>query len=119
MAGLWYWNPYIDNILFGWPNPYFDPAPSFDGDRTRFSHSIYQFIGTPMYLVTRIAGPRGVDRALDQIDQALYADKYFYPAPGYYQGNVYIDVENRARAALSPDSYLSATTNVINGNFIT
>jgi hypothetical protein len=45
-----------------------------------------------MYLVTRIAGPRGVDRALDQIDQALYADKYFYPAPGYYQGpNPYFD----------------------------
>ena len=119
MAGLWYWNPYIDNILFGWPNPYFDRAPSFDGDRTRFSHSIYQFIGTPMYLVTRIAGPRGVDRALDQIDQALYADKYFYPAPGYYQGNVYIDVENRARAALYTDSYLSTNTDVINGNIRT
>jgi len=119
MAGLWYWNPFVDNIIFGYVNPYFDPAPSFDGDRPHFSHSTYTFNRTPMYLVTRIAGPRGVDRALDQIDQALYADKYFYPAPGYFRGNVYVDVENRARVALYTDSYLSTNPDVMVGRFNT
>ena len=71
-------------------NPYFDPAPGFSNPPGHFSHSLYQYNGTTMYLVARLGSDSSL-RGMDQVDQSVYADLYLYPLPGYFYGNAYVD----------------------------
>ncbi len=74
-------------------NPYFDPAPGFDTSPGHFSHSLDQYNGTSMYLVTRLGSDSSL-RGIDQLDQSIYADTYVYPQAGYFYGNAYVDSQN-------------------------
>ena len=109
--------PYLLTATSGIPeinNPYMDPAPGFDASPGHFTHQ-YTVNHSPMYLVSRLDGPRGLWDALEQIDQAQYAQKYLYPGAGYFNGTVYVDDE--ARDAKYTDAYLQASTYVQTGNY--
>lgn len=97
----------IDNILMAlnyWKsspgirwmeNPtYFERTPTIGTDLGRFNHS-YKYANTDIYLVTRLAGPGGVWRVLDLVDQALYGERYATLQPGYLHGIAYVDSQNR------------------------
>src|SRR5262249_46318192 len=78
-------DPNKDNISLQ-NNPYFAPTPSVGPDLGHFSHEKYK-LGVPdLYLVSRIS-------SFDEIDQALYADRFLFSQQGYYNGNVYVDSE--------------------------
>ncbi len=96
-------------------NPYFDPNPTFHPAMSQFDHSI-SLSGSPIYMVNRLDGPGGVIGAMELIDQALYADKFLSGANNTYNGNIYIDCENRALSALYTDSWLSQQAYVRNGD---
>jgi hypothetical protein len=68
-----------------------------------------------MYLVSRLDGPRGLWDALEEIDQAQYAQKYLYPGAGYFNGTVYVDDEGRD--ANYTDAWLQASSYVQTGNY--
>ena len=74
-------------------NPYFDPAPGFDTSPGHFNHTVYQYNGTTMYLVSHLGSDSSL-RGIDQVDQSLYADLFVYPQPGYYYGNAYVDSQS-------------------------
>jgi len=100
----------VDNIISNLPaslenktqtlawNPYYEAAPYFDANKKgHFSHSLYYFLDNghkdPIYLVTRLDGPRGVKGVMDMIDRSLYAQKYVSTKSGYFTGNAYVDSE--------------------------
>ncbi len=97
-------------------NPYFEPNPTFSTDKGHFDHN-FKFSGTNMYLVGRLDGPGGVIRMMNLVDEALYAERYLSAQPGYYQGNVYVDSQNRASAEPYTDAFLSANSDVQQGNY--
>ena len=72
------------------PNPFFEPSPGMATDLGHFDHS-YKINGTdPFYLVTELDGFNN-QYAKELVDRALYAEKYLYPADGYYSGTGYVD----------------------------
>jgi uncharacterized protein (TIGR03790 family) len=113
IMGLNYWNPTIDNIVW-YTNPYLEPNPTFGTDQAHFDHT-YNFINTDMYLVTRLDGPGGVNRVLDLVDEALYAERYLVAQPGYFNGNVYVD--SRGDKGIYTDLSLSSDLDVQSGNY--
>ncbi len=101
-------------------NPYFDTAPGFDASPGHFSHSAYNYNGTPMYLVTRLGSDSSL-RGIDQVDQSLYAGRYVYPQAGYYYGNAYVDSLYGVSGTATPytDAFLSSQTAVQEGLYDT
>ena len=89
LMGLEHWT---DVASMAWlQNPYLDNAPTFDKEPGHFDHATFKFMGSEMYLVARIDGPRGVAGPLDIIDQALYGERYVGTKPGDYGGTIYVD----------------------------
>jgi len=109
LMGLNYWDPATNNIIRD-TNSYFDPTPSFTLEKGPFNHATFKFHGTEMYLVSRL-GSQTALAGLEEIDQALYADRYLSPLPGYYNGYAYVD----SRSAVYTDAYLSASDSVQKG----
>ena len=109
LMGLNYWDPATNNIIQD-TNSYFDPTPSFTLEKGPFNHATFKFHGTEMYLVSRL-GSQTALAGLEEIDQALYADRYLSPLPGYYNGYAYVD----SRSAVYTDAYLSASDSVQKG----
>ena len=124
----------VDNILMGinfwasdgsninWSgNPYFAATPGFGADVGHFDHATWNFNGTTMYLVSRLDGPRGVQGALDLVDQALYGERYVAANAGYYNGYGYIDSRfgQGGDGGSTPytDAYLAAQPDVQTGNY--
>ncbi|MCL2647360.1 MAG: TIGR03790 family protein, partial [Phycisphaerales bacterium] len=107
------------NIGNFYANPYMDPTPGFDANKPAFSHTnATNFNGQPMYLVSRLDGPRGLADALEEIDQATYAQKYLYPADGYYNGTIYLDTMNRTgKLSDYTDAALQTNTYVMTGDY--
>ena len=68
---------------------YKDQAPTVGADKRHFDHG-FVHDGNDMYLTARLDGP-DLDSVLDLIEGARYADLYLWNAPGYYQGNFYVD----------------------------
>jgi uncharacterized protein (TIGR03790 family) len=101
-------------------NPYLEESPTFGTDKGAFSHAEYSLSGKPVYLTSRIDSTRGtgLNRALELIDTALYAEKYAYNGPGYYMGTAYVDSWAQASGDYS-DSFLAAQGSVINGIYST
>jgi len=109
-----YLSPNKNNIAVQ-NNPYFESTPSFGSDLGHFNHTQYKLLGTnDVYMVSRL-------RNMDQIDQALYADKYLFPYEGYYNGNVYVDSEygqgGSGNVPRYTDEYLLSQPNAHSGNF--
>ncbi len=89
LMGLTNMSDALDTI--GWSiNPYYDVAPSFDKSPGRFNHASEKINGKDMYLVTRLDGP-SVNAALEQVDGALYGERYISNQPGYYGGTGYVN----------------------------
>lgn len=102
-----------DNIAVK-ANPYFARTPSVGPDPGHFSHEKYN-LGTPdLYLVSRIS-------SFDEIDQALYADRFLFSQQGYYNGNVYVDSEygqgGNGNVPSYTDEYLMSQPRARSGNF--
>jgi uncharacterized protein (TIGR03790 family) len=113
----------IDSYLMGLPkflqtpvgsagglNPYFHETPFFGPDKGHFDRQKYD-----MYLVSRLEGDVGLWKAMDMLDQVLYGEYYIKFAPGFYQGNLYVD----SRYDSYTDSSLLASPEVQNGDFST
>jgi hypothetical protein len=122
----------VDNVLMGingwasdgsdvaWSsNPYFDPAPGFDAAPGHFDPGTFTFNGTTMYLVTRLDGPNGAAGAMEEVDQAIYADQYLSTAPGCYQGGVYVDSRYGENGGSTPytDAFLASDSSVASGDY--
>jgi len=98
-------------------NPYFEPSPSFGGDKGHFDHSLYKYRNGEMYLVARLGSDSSL-RGINQVDQSLYAERYLSSSSGYYSGNAYLDTQwgipypqpNYGQSYT--DSYLSAQPSV-------
>jgi uncharacterized protein (TIGR03790 family) len=115
----------LDNILMGLNspssggfmvnNPYLYANPIFAVDPGHFDHDKFKFEGSPMYLVCRIDGPLSVLGSLNLVDQALYADHFIGEAPGYYNGNVYVN--SQGEEGPETDANLSTNPDVISGNY--
>ena len=72
-------------------NPYYESSPTRPNDNGSFFHSKYKLSnGKPMYLVSRFIGP-DFQMWRNQIDMALYGEKYIYIGKGYYNGVGYSD----------------------------
>src|SRR5206468_2124755 len=67
-------DPNTDNISAK-NNPYFEPTPTVGTDLGHFSHKTNRLGGSDLYLVSRISN-------MDQIDQAIYADRFLFPLQG-------------------------------------
>jgi hypothetical protein len=107
-------DPNADNITAK-NNPYFEPTPTVGTDLGHFDHSKYKIGTSELYLVSRIS-------SMDQIDQALYADRFLFPVEGYYNGNVYVDSEygqggNGNNVPPYTDEYLATQPRARSGNF--
>ena len=89
LGGLNTWSGGVDTIAQS-PNPYFDSAPTFDTSPGTFDHALRKFNGKDMYLVSRLDGV-GVTAGLEQVDAALYGERYISPQPGYYGGTGYVN----------------------------
>jgi uncharacterized protein (TIGR03790 family) len=113
IMGLNFWNPIIENVAW-YNNPYLEFNPTFGTDHGHFAHT-YKFNNTDMYLVTRLDGPGGVNRVLDLVDEALYAEHYLVAQPGYFNGNVYVD--SRGDKGIYTDLSLSSDIDVQTGNY--
>ncbi|MBA3710351.1 MAG: TIGR03790 family protein, partial [Planctomycetes bacterium] len=116
LMGLNYWSETSNNISW-MSNPYLEPNPTFGTDLGHFSHAQYTFMGTAMYLVSRLDGPRGVRGALDLIDQAVYADRFVGGAAGMVNGPVYVD--SRGDKGAYTDASLTADADVQSGAYYT
>ena len=118
LMGINYWASDGSNV--GWSgNPYFDPAPGFDAAPGHFDPSAVSFNGTTMYLVTRLDGPNGAAGAMEEVDQAIYADQYLSASPGCYQGGVYIDSRYGENGGATPftDAFLATNSSVTSGDY--
>ena len=69
---------------------YKDSAPGFGSDPGRFDPAIHRKDGSRTYLVARLDG-LNLEHSMELVDQALYADAYLSPLPGYYSGTGYCD----------------------------
>lgn len=93
-ALMWLWNigdrdaPKF--ISYGNRDVYKDGAPGFGTDPGRFDPAVHRQNGERTYLVTRLDG-LDVEHSIELVDQALYADAYLSPLPGYYTGTGYCD----------------------------
>ncbi|MBA3707550.1 MAG: TIGR03790 family protein [Planctomycetes bacterium] len=115
LMGLNFWSTSSDNVAW-YGNPYLEPTPGLGADVGHFDHAGFAFYGTPMYLVGRIDGPTGVIGALNQIDQAIYGDRYVTAQPGYYNGIAYIDSRGD-KGGTYTDASLVADPDVQSGNY--
>lgn len=111
---LSYLDPNKNNIELK-NNPYFESTPTSGIDLGHFNHNLYKFMDTyDVYMVSRLVN-------MDQIDQALYAERYLFPQPGYYNGNVYIDSEygqgGSGNVPQYTDEYLLSRPDARSGNF--
>ena len=104
-----------DQIGYYAGNPYYDVAPSFDKSPGRFNHASEKFNGQDMYLVTRLDGP-SVNAALEQVDGALYGERYISNQPGYYGGTGYVNSRYGFGANRYTDAGLGADADVKSGN---
>jgi hypothetical protein len=96
-------------------NPYFEPTPTVGTDLGHFDHKVHKLAGTlDIYMVSRISN-------MDQIDHALYADRFLFPQQGYYNGFVYIDSEygqgGNGDKPRFTDEYLVSQPAARSGNF--
>ena len=108
LMGIYVLGSPSSGTIFKGSNPYFDPAPGFDPSPGHFSHSTFQYSGTPMYLVTRLGSDSSL-RGMDQVDQSVYADRFLYPQPGYYYGNAYVNsLAGQPNGQPYTDAFLSA-----------
>jgi len=82
-------------------NPYLDPCPGVQGTGRAFRHERFSSGFNDLYLVARLDGPGGVWRAMDLVDQALYAERFLQPDEGYFRGFGYVD----SRALKGPKAY--------------
>ena len=104
-------------------NPYYEGIPYFDANKKgHFSHSLYYYPDSnghkdPIYLVSRLDGPRGVKGVLDMIDRSLYAEKYVSTKSGYFTGNAYVDSEGRAGSCPYTDEGLDTCSLVTEGDW--
>ncbi|MBA2480473.1 MAG: TIGR03790 family protein [Planctomycetes bacterium] len=118
LMGLNYWSTTSDNIYnnyYNLTNPYLDASPTFGAANGFFDHANFTLGGTQMYLVGRLDGPMGVRGALNLVDQALYGERFISAQPGYYNGNIYVDSQNRKGTAT--DANLTADPDVQNGTY--
>jgi uncharacterized protein (TIGR03790 family) len=111
---LWSLDPNTNNIATK-ANPYFEHNPTVGADKGHFDHKTYKVAGnSEMYLVSRLSNA-------DQIDHALYADRFLFPQEGYYNGYVYVDSEygqgGNGNVARYTDEYLVAQPAAHSGNF--
>jgi uncharacterized protein (TIGR03790 family) len=106
-------DPNTDNISVK-NNPYFEPTPTVGTDLGHFSHARYKLGASDFYMVSRI-------RDIEQIDQALYADRFLSALPGYYNGNIYIDSKygqgDSGKVPPYTDEYLVSQPRARSGNF--
>src|SRR5262249_4315368 len=93
-------------------NPYFEPRPMFVTRGGRFDHNKYKLGTADLYLVSRISN-------VDQIDQAIYAERFLFPLEGYYHGFVYVDSEfgQGGGGDVYTDEYLVSQPKARSGNF--
>ena len=92
-------------------NPYLETAPMFYTDKGHFDHSLYNYLGTDMYLVCRLSAPDEPWGVINQLEQIRYAEKYI--ATNQYMGVSYVD----SRYADYTDEQLSNDTDVIYGRY--
>jgi len=72
-------------------NPYYESTPTKGGDNGPFSHSKYRLANKKtMYLVSRFDG-MDFQAWRNEIDMALYGEKYIAVGSGYYNGMAYSD----------------------------
>ena len=72
-------------------NPYYESTPTKYGDNGPFNHKNFKLTnGKPMYLVSRFIG-QSFQAMRNEMDMALYGEKYIYNANGYYNGMGYAD----------------------------
>ena len=100
-------------------NSYMATNPTFQPDVGHFDHNNFKDQGgNDMYLVSRLDGPRGVQGALELVDQALYAERYVSPQAGYYNGIAYVDSKyGQDSGAFYTDAFLAADPAVQAGNY--
>jgi uncharacterized protein (TIGR03790 family) len=110
---LSYLDPKTNNIS-AVANPYFEPNPTFGTDHGHFGHKLYKYQGHDVYMISRLG-------SMDQVDHALYAERFLSPEPGYYNGHVYVDSSyGRGGSGSVPpytEEYLRAQPGVQTGNF--
>jgi len=103
------------NLISMVPNPYFEPTPSFGTDLGHFDHK-FKHLGThDIYMVSRL-------ERMDQVDHALYADRFLSPEPGYYNGNMYVDSQwgqtgNGPNVPPFTDAFLASQVAVQRGDY--
>ena len=125
VMALNYLNPTSDNTnaaVSQYPyynNSYFATSPTFQTDVGHFDHNSFKDPGgNDMYLVSRLDGPRGVQGAMELVDQALYGERYVSPLTGYYNGIAYVESnEGQPNGALYTDAFLAVDLDVIEGNY--
>lgn len=78
------------NLPSLWPNPYHEPSPSRPIDKGAFSHSLYRYLGSNLWLTARLDGPTA-DAAIDLVESALYAERHLSPQSGFLRGYGYVD----------------------------
>ena len=86
-------------------NAFFDTYPGVDGsgDVGQFNHN-YKSTGTNMYLVSRLMSSN-LPMMINQVDMALYGDKYIFSGNGYYNGICYTDNQGGAYDSLAMIGY--------------
>ena len=105
-------------------NPYFEASPSYGTDFGRFSHQLYKDNGNEMYLVARL-GSDSSFRGINQVDQSLYADRFLFTGPGYYNGYAYVDSQWGIPASQPnggqsyTDTYLGNQSASLSGSYAT
>ncbi len=97
-------------------NPYFDTAPSFNKSPGRFNHAVDKVNGQDMYLVTRLDGATVSARRCEQVDGALYGERYISNQAGYYGGTGYVNSRAGYGSTRYTDAALSADNEVKSGN---
>jgi hypothetical protein len=99
-------------------NPYFEASPTFGADLGHFSHSYKMTGGYDIYLVSRLGSGNAL-RGIDQIDQAIYAERYLSSAPGSYSGHIYVDsLYGQGGGSTSyTDAFLTSQSAVQDGDY--
>lgn len=71
-------------------NPLKETSPHIGADIGHFDHALHQYLGTTMYLWTRLDG-LSAEHSKALVDRALYGQAHISPAPGAYGGFGYVD----------------------------
>lgn len=117
LPALNYWTESNLSSSYNRTNPYFEPTPSIGTDLGRFNHATHKYSNTEMYLIGRLAGPNGVSRVLELVDQALYGERYYSLQSGYLNGNAYVDSGHTGQISNYTDQMIFDSSAVKTGSY--